>query len=54
VDVSGKIVKTVFDKIMQKGKHDLHIDISNLPAGIYNYILETPTRKFSQNLIIQR
>lgn len=54
IDLTGKIVKTVLNGVLQKGKYDIQMDLSDLPAGEYRYILETPTRKFTRSLIIQR
>lgn len=54
IDITGKIVKYILDEIAQKGEYSVQVDISDLPSGQYRYILETPTRKFTNNLIIHR
>jgi hypothetical protein len=54
IDITGKTVKTIIDGISPKGEYSIQISLADLPAGQYRYILETPTRKFTRNLIIQR
>jgi WD40 repeat protein len=54
VDLNGKIVKSIFNEVLVKGEHSLNLNLSDLPSGKYSYILETPTRKFTKSLIIER
>jgi WD40 repeat protein len=54
VDLTGRVVKELANSIMQKGEYNYKINSADLPSGQYRCILETPTRKFIQSLIIQR
>jgi Protein of unknown function (DUF3500)/Secretion system C-terminal sorting domain len=40
-DMTGRMVKAVSKGKMPSGDHNITIDLSNLPAGIYTYMLET-------------
>jgi WD40 repeat protein len=54
VDLTGRIIKELANSIMQKGEYNYQVNSADFPSGQYRLILETPTRKFTQSLIIQR
>lgn len=41
LDVQGKVLKTVFDGMLEAGSHQLKWNGDNLPAGVYFYQLKT-------------
>jgi WD40 repeat protein len=41
LDATGKVVQTLRNEYMQSGLHSLEIDISTLPHGSYNLIVQT-------------
>lgn len=54
VDALGKEVKVLVEGELPKGEYHYNLNINDLPSGQYRYVLETPSRKFSQSLIIQK
>jgi WD40 repeat protein len=54
IDYMGQIVKTIIDQNMQKGKYQIKVNTADLASGQYQCILETLTRRYTTNLIIQR
>lgn len=54
VDTQGKLVKDLINRELPRGEYSMNIDLSDIPAGNYFCIMETPTRKYSKTLIIQR
>ncbi len=50
-DVSGRLVKTVLDQPMEKGKHSVTINRNGLPAGTYFYKLTNGKNKSTKRLI---
>lgn len=54
VDILGKTVKTIAGSNMQKGTYVYLVDLSEVPNGSYNLILETPTGRLSRRLDINR
>ncbi len=43
LDISGRIVETLIDKVESKGEHTINYDGSGLSSGIYYYRLRTST-----------
>lgn len=41
MDVTGKVVKTQQEKGLSEGKHAVGIDVANLPAGDYTYVIRS-------------
>lgn len=54
IDALGKEVKLLVEGKLPKGEYHYNLNINDLPSGQYRYVLETPSRKFSQSLIIQK
>lgn len=54
IDLQGKLVKELINKELARGEYSLDIDLTDIPAGNYFCVMETPTRKFTKTLIIQR
>lgn len=54
VDMNAKLVKEIINQPLSRGDYSLDIDLNELPSGKYYCIMETPTRRFTQTLIIQR
>ena len=52
VNALGQNVLTILDDEIQKGRRKIKVDISQLASGVYNVILQTPTKKKSVNLNI--
>lgn len=54
IDFQGKFIKEILNKELPRGEYSMNIDLSSIPSGKYFCVLETPTRKFTKTLIIQR
>lgn len=54
VDSQGKLVKELINQELARGEYSVNIDLRNIPAGNYFCVLETPTRRYTRTLIIQR
>lgn len=54
IDFQGKLIKEIVNKELPRGEYSMNIDLSSIPSGKYFCVLETPTRKFTKTLIIQR
>jgi len=52
-DISGALVKNIFDEHKPKGKHSISISLKDLPRGIYYYTLETLTKTLTRSLIVE-
>lgn len=50
-DVSGRLVKTVINQPMEKGKHSVTINRDGLPAGTYFYKLTNGRNKSTKRLL---
>lgn len=53
-DLTGNLVKIVFDEFKQQGKYILTLNASDFAPGLYYYVLETPTQKFTRSMQILR
>ncbi len=54
VDLLGNIVKTVLESELKPGYYEIEIDVTNLTAGQYYYILQTPTIKITRQMNIYK
>ena len=52
-NLSGNLVKTLFDGYTIAGKHSILFFAKDYPAGTYYYILEIPTNKITKHLVIE-
>ncbi len=52
IDIMGKKVKTLFEEDVQPGLYRVNFAPDNLPAGIYIYVLRTPTNKIFRKMEI--
>jgi photosystem II stability/assembly factor-like uncharacterized protein len=52
-DMTGKVVKVIFKGFLETGKHSINLETSNLPAGIYQYILSGNQSITAQKLIVE-
>ena len=50
-DILGREIKTLIDKTMLPGKYDIEFDGSELPSGIYFYVLETGKERLRRKMI---
>ncbi len=53
-DTQGKLIKEIVNRELARGEYSMNIDLTDIPAGTYFCIMETPTRKYSRTMIIQR
>lgn len=54
IDETGKIVKNVFAKNLQPGKYYFDLNCSDLPAGMFFYLLSTPSQSLIKQMLIQK
>ncbi len=52
INYLGEVVKILVDANLPKGRHSFQFKSSGLPSGVYNYILETPSRNTSMRMQI--
>ncbi len=53
-NIMGENVKTIVHKHLMPGKYSYLVDFQDLPAGMYYYILQTPTFRISRRMEISR
>jgi hypothetical protein len=53
-DVMGRRVRKIVGEYQSKGQHEIRIDVSELPAGVYQYTLSTGDFLTSRKLIVTR
>lgn len=53
-DMLGNVVKTIISKSLAAGEYKVTVDASELPSGVYNYILQTPTQKLVRRMDLNR
>ena len=53
-DTQGRLVKEIINKELARGEYSYDLDLGDIPDGMYFCIMETPTRKYSTTMIIQR
>jgi hypothetical protein len=54
LDLLGRKIKTIVDRNMSPGKYSYEIKVGDLPAGVYQYVLTTPTIRLSKRIEVQR
>ncbi len=54
IDLLGRTVLPIADDQMKAGHYVLSFDAGAIPAGSYTIVLETPTRRFSRPMVVQR
>jgi len=54
IDLLGRAVLPIADEQMKAGHYVLSFDAGGIPAGSYTIVLETPTRRFSRPMVVQR
>jgi len=54
VDANGRSVKSITEKWMGAGTHQIALDVSHLQSGVYYGTLENNSRKISRKLVISR
>ncbi|MFP4529379.1 MAG: choice-of-anchor D domain-containing protein [Candidatus Kapaibacterium sp.] len=54
LDLLGRRIKTITDEYMTPGKYSYDISVAGLPAGVYQYVLTTPTVTISRRIEVQR
>ena len=50
----GQEVKTLINGYMQAGKHNVKLDASNLPSGVYIYRLSTSTQSLTKKMMLAK
>ncbi len=58
-DVSGRLVNTLADRVMESGIHDVTWDGSSrsggrVASGVYFYVLQTPERTVKSHLVVAK
>lgn len=51
LDINGKVLKILFEGQKPAGIHQLNIDMSDLPSGVYNLQMQSNTRKTLQKVV---
>lgn len=51
-DVSGRLVRSVFDRVYPPGEYEARVSLSDLPAGIYFYRLEATAFRATRRLVL--
>ncbi len=54
VDILGNKVKTVVNKELKPGGYEIEIDCTDLPSGVYSYILQTPTVRLVRRMDVSK
>ena len=54
VDLLGRTMKTVADETMREGHYMISFDASDLPAGSYAVVLETPSLRIARPMVVRR
>ncbi len=54
VDVKGKIIRTILHDQKQAGKHTVHVNLADLPQGIYLYEIRAGFFTDTKKLVIRR
>lgn len=50
-DASSKLVKTIHDKVLDEGLHTFKMDLSQLPASVYNLVITLNGERISKKVI---
>ncbi|MBT8401863.1 MAG: T9SS type A sorting domain-containing protein [Rhodothermia bacterium] len=53
-DVLGRRVQTLSDGFVYPGRHELTLDVSSLPAGVYFFRLRAGDRVETRSLVVAR
>lgn len=53
-DIAGRLARDFENRRLSAGTHSMDIDLSDLPLGTYFLVLETPTSRESQSLVVVR
>jgi len=53
-DIAGRLARDFENQRLNAGKYSMDVDLHDLPLGTYFLVLETPTGRQSQSLIIVR
>ena len=51
-DLLGRRVSTLVDQVMIAGQYEIRFDGSDLPSGMYFYVMKTPEHVMSQKMIL--
>jgi WD40 repeat protein len=54
VDILGNVVKTLVNMDLKPGHYELELNVSDLPSGVYSYILQTPTIRLMRRMDINK
>ncbi len=54
IDMLGNTVKEIINEPLLKGKYEKEIDLSDLPSGIYSYVLKTPTKRLTRTMNVSK
>lgn len=54
LDILGRTVRTLVHAVQQAGYHEVTLDVSELPTGVYFYHLQTETGSLTRKLVVLR
>ncbi|MDQ1266160.1 MAG: Choice-of-anchor protein [Bacteroidota bacterium] len=54
INSMGNIERTILDSYLASGKYQIELNSDGLASGLYFYILETPSRRISRKLLIEK
>ncbi|MFM8178253.1 MAG: choice-of-anchor D domain-containing protein [Candidatus Kapaibacterium sp.] len=54
VDMLGRKQRTVFEGLPPADEWSLHVPLSDMPSGVYQFVLQTPTQRRAHRLEIHR
>ncbi len=49
---NGQLIKTMFDRKLNKGTYEVTVDAANLNSGVYFYTLETDSEKLTRKMLL--
>ena len=53
-DIEGNKVLTLLSESLNPGMHSVDFNVESLSSGVYYYVLETPTRKISRRMHVEK
>ena len=54
VDLTGKLIRTLVTGNVSQGEHTLTFDASNLPSGLYVYVLESGSTRLARQMVLAK
>jgi hypothetical protein len=51
-DLQGKKIRVLLDKHLSQGNYKVNFDATGLERGVYFCVMETPTARYSEKLVL--